>query len=201
MVSGAGSGRVTSIPVGIDCGADCTEDYAPSTVVTLSAAPDAGSIFSAWSGACTDSTPTCQVTMSAAKTVTATFAPNPAVDFFTVEPCRALDSRQAAGPFGGTPLAAQQERLLTVGGVCGIPPAARAVSLNITATEATAVGHIRLYPGGAVRPGVSTLNFAAGQTRANNAIVQLGALGDLALFSGQATGSVHVVVDVNGYFE
>ena len=60
---------------------------------------------------------------------------------------------------------------------------------------------IRAYPAGTPRPGTSSLNFAAGQTRANNGIVSLGTAGDLAFFSGQASGSVHVILDVNGYFE
>ncbi len=74
---GTGSGTVTSSPAGINCGADCTEPYIPSTVVTLTAAPAAGSTFTGWSGACTG-TGTCQVTMSAAKTATATFTLIPA---------------------------------------------------------------------------------------------------------------------------
>jgi len=41
----------------------------------------------------------------------------------------------------------------------------------------------------------------AGQTRANNAVVTLNAAGELAAFVGQATGTVHAVIDVNGYFE
>jgi len=46
------------------------------------------------------------------------------------------------------------------------------------------------------------INYSAGQTRANNAIVTLGgATGSLVVFSGQAAGAVHVIVDVNGYFE
>ena len=50
-------------------------------------------------------------------------------------------------------------------------------------------------------PGSSTLNFRAAQTRANNAIVPLGAAGAIAVVSGQPPGgSVHVIIDVNGYF-
>jgi hypothetical protein len=50
-------------------------------------------------------------------------------------------------------------------------------------------------------PLASTINYRAGQTRANNAIVPLGRDGDLRVTAGQAVGSVHVVVDVFGYFE
>jgi N-acetylneuraminic acid mutarotase len=126
----------------------------------------------------------------------------PGAGFYTVSPCRVLDSRDPAGPWGGQPLAAGQERTLTVvGEACGIPATATGLSYNITAASATATGHLRVYPAGVARPGASTLNFTAGLTRANNGIVPLGAGGDVAIYSGQATGSVHVIVDVNGYFE
>jgi M6 family metalloprotease-like protein len=120
--------------------------------------------------------------------------------FYTATPCRLLDSREPA-PWGGTPLAAGQERSLGVRGVCGVPTTATAVSLNVTAVSPTTNGHLRLFPAGASVPTPSTVNFVAGVTRANNAIVGLGAGGALAIYSGQAAGSVHVVVDVNGWFE
>lgn len=71
--SGAGSGTVTSVPAGIDCGADCSEGFAPGTAVTLYANPAVGSAFTGWSGACTG-TGVCQLTVSGATQVTATFA-------------------------------------------------------------------------------------------------------------------------------
>jgi hypothetical protein len=63
---------VTSSPSGIDCGTDCAETYVDDTVVTLTAAPAVGSTFGGWLGACRG-TRTCRVTMSAARSVTATF--------------------------------------------------------------------------------------------------------------------------------
>jgi len=70
--TGAGTGTVTSTPAGIDCGATCSFSFNNNTMVTLTAAPAAGSTFTSWSGACTGSGG-CTVTMSAARTVTATF--------------------------------------------------------------------------------------------------------------------------------
>ncbi|MGB2683237.1 MAG: hypothetical protein WBE39_18240, partial [Candidatus Competibacter sp.] len=64
----------SSSPAGINCGADCSESYAGGTSVTLTAVPAAGSTFAGWSGACTG-TAACVVSMSAAKSVTATFKP------------------------------------------------------------------------------------------------------------------------------
>jgi hypothetical protein len=69
---GSGSGTVTSSPVGINCGSDCSEPFTSGTSVTLTATAAAGSIFTGWSGACTG-TGSCMVTMDAAKSVTATF--------------------------------------------------------------------------------------------------------------------------------
>lgn len=71
--TGDGSGTVTSSPAGINCGVDCSEDYAEGTVVTLTATADAGSTFTGWSGGGCMGTGGCTVTMDAAKTVTATF--------------------------------------------------------------------------------------------------------------------------------
>ena len=73
--AGTGSGVVTSLPSGINCGADCSQNYAAGTMVTLSAAPTGLSTFTGWSGACTGTGP-CVVTMNAAATVTATFTIN-----------------------------------------------------------------------------------------------------------------------------
>jgi serine protease AprX len=71
--AGAGAGTVTSSPAGINCGASCSAGFAEGSSVTLSASADAGSTFAGWSGACSG-TGTCTVTMSADRSVTATFA-------------------------------------------------------------------------------------------------------------------------------
>jgi outer membrane protein assembly factor BamB len=70
---GTGTGTVTSSPAGIDCGASCTAPFASGNVVTLTASADASSTFAGWSGGGCSGTGTCQVTMSAAQGVTATF--------------------------------------------------------------------------------------------------------------------------------
>ncbi|MCC6136502.1 MAG: hypothetical protein IT491_14220, partial [Gammaproteobacteria bacterium] len=71
--SGTGAGQVTSNPAGINCGTDCTESYPEDTPVELTAMPDGGSTFAGWSGACTNATGTCKVTMSANRNITASF--------------------------------------------------------------------------------------------------------------------------------
>jgi hypothetical protein len=71
--AGTGRGRVLSDPVGIYCGADCLASYRSGTVVTLTARAASVSTFVGWSGCDTVSETTCTVTMSAARSVTATF--------------------------------------------------------------------------------------------------------------------------------
>jgi hypothetical protein len=119
--------------------------------------------------------------------------------FFTVTACRLFDSREVFG--GPTPFAAGSRNTVAVAGHCGISTTAAAVSLNVTVTAPTAQGHVRLFSSGAALPLVSTINYVAGQTRANNAITALGAAGALDVYVGQSGGSVHVIIDVNGYFE
>src|SRR5262249_19366968 len=51
--SGTGSGRVSSVPAGIDCGPTCSAPFDAGSSVTLTAIPSPGSRFSGWSfGGC-----------------------------------------------------------------------------------------------------------------------------------------------------
>jgi Divergent InlB B-repeat domain len=74
-LAGNGAGRVTGS--GISCPGACSSSYPGGTKVTLTAAAAAGSTFSGWSGACSG-TGACNVTMSAARQVAASFTANPA---------------------------------------------------------------------------------------------------------------------------
>src|SRR6185503_3161044 len=94
--------------------------------------------------------------------------------FFTVTPCRVADTRDPAGPYGGPALSPGVPRVFVVAGQCQIPSTAKAVSFNVTVTQPVGPGHVIPYPGGSAAPTVSAINFRAGQTRANNAIVPLG---------------------------
>jgi hypothetical protein len=71
-LTGSGSGSVTSAPSGITCPSACTANFGSGTSVSLTATPSSGSTFAGWSGACSGLS-TCSVSMTAAKTVTATF--------------------------------------------------------------------------------------------------------------------------------
>lgn len=73
---GAGSGKVTSVPLGIDCGGACSADFAGGAAVALQAAQvDADSVFKGWAGCSSVSGPTCTVYMTSARMVEARFEP------------------------------------------------------------------------------------------------------------------------------
>jgi CSLREA domain-containing protein len=127
--------------------------------------------------------------------------PPPGTSFYPLTPCRVVDTRNAAGPYGGPALAANVDRTFVIQGQCGVPVGARAAAFNLAVTLSTAGGDLRVVPAGGALPLVSALNWNAGQTRANNAIIQLGAGGDVTVHPDQPSGTVHLIVDVTGYFQ
>jgi sulfatase-modifying factor enzyme 1 len=126
--------------------------------------------------------------------------PTTALNFVGVSPCRVADTRGNgfADPFGPPSLATGVPRDFPLVGQCGVPPEALAVSLNVTATNTQGPGFFLLFPAGGGTPLVSTLNYLAGQTVANAALVPLGP-GGLTVIAG-VSGS-DLILDVNGYFE
>jgi hypothetical protein len=121
--------------------------------------------------------------------------------FFAVSPCRAFDSRL---PADGPALTSSVTRVVQLAGRCGIPATARSVSLNLTVLAASGDGFLQAFAGDQAPTSTSTVSFRAGRTQADNAIAQL-ALdggGTVALRPYSASGgTVHVIVDVSGYFE
>jgi hypothetical protein len=123
-----------------------------------------------------------------------------ALSFYTLTPCRVVDTRRAAGGLGGPALAAGETRPFTLTGACGIPAEAEILSVNVTVTQSTEGGDVAVFAEGAPS-GFPLISYGAGQTRANNAVVRLSEFGALAVSCGQLTGTVHVIVDVTGYFQ
>jgi hypothetical protein len=74
--AGTGAGTITSVPAGVACGTTCSASFPGGSAVTLTAAPDANSTFTGWSGACSG-TDACVLTMDADLAVTASFASIP----------------------------------------------------------------------------------------------------------------------------
>jgi hypothetical protein len=118
--------------------------------------------------------------------------------FVPLAPARVFDTRPgepASGPKGV--VAAGTTIRTAIGGVAHVPADASAVVLNVAATGTDAPGFVSTWPAGNDRPLASTLNLAAGDTRANATIVRLGAGGTLDHFSLSAT---HLFADTAGYF-
>ena len=74
--TGNGSGVIASSPAGVYCGATCSVSFPSGTSVTLAAVTTTRATFTGWSGACTGTNTTCTVSMTAARSVTATFTRN-----------------------------------------------------------------------------------------------------------------------------
>jgi hypothetical protein len=125
--------------------------------------------------------------------------------FVPITPCRVIDTRTDPGPGGGAsaPLTGGQTRSFSVKGLCGIPSNATAVSYKVSAVSPTGTGFMTLWPFGQTRPNASVLFFTTGSTIANGGIVPLTAGSpDLNAYAETAPAAmtVHMVVDVTGYF-
>ncbi|MEU8762341.1 FlgD immunoglobulin-like domain containing protein [Streptomyces sp. NPDC048659] len=87
---------------------------------------------------------------------------------------------------------------LKVAGRGGVPvTGVTAVTMNVTATNATASTYVTVYPGGTPKPATSSLNVAAGRTAPNLVTVPVGKDGTVTLYNH--AGSVDLLADVAGY--
>lgn len=192
---GNGSGTVTSDVPGINCGTACSTTYPYGTTVTLSAIPDSGSTFLGFSGgACNGGVPS----MMAYTVCSAVFglAPNPASSFYTLMPCRVIDTRT-----GNFPLGAMSGVTVPVTGRCGVPGTTKAVAINVTAVGPSAAGFLSVYPAVGVPPSTWTVAFKAGATRAASTIVGLSPSGTLTTYNSMTAGQTNFLIDVTGYFQ
>lgn len=117
-------------------------------------------------------------------------------------PARLLDTRAGEptidGQFSGQGRSAAGAILeLPVGGRAGVPLDATSAVLNVTAVDAASAGFVTVFPCGAPQPTASNLNVVVGQTVPNLVVAKLGTGARICLFT---QASVHLVVDVSGYF-
>ncbi len=120
------------------------------------------------------------------------------LNFYTANPCRILDTRSAAGVFGGPLMSAGTSRAFPLpAAACAIPASAAAYALNVTAVPTGVLAYLSLWPGGQAQPFVSTLNAVRGLVVANAALVPAGTNGSVSVY---VTDPSHVIIDVNGYF-
>jgi hypothetical protein len=114
----------------------------------------------------------------------------------TVAPKRMLDTRLGLGAakeqVHGEPVR------LSIGGLSIFPRNARAVILNVTATNVTGPTFVTVWPDGEDMPGTSNLNAFTDQTTANLVICRLGSTGSLRFASPPAP--CDLIADVLGYF-
>lgn len=123
--------------------------------------------------------------------------------YYPLTPCRIVDTRAGNGGV----LHSWITRTFTVkqAGSCGVPSDAKAATLNVTVVGPTDNGWVALWPSGVWRPAVSTLNFLRNEyALANGAVVPLGSqvTEDLSVYvaTSGGEGTVHLLLDVTGYF-
>jgi Pro-kumamolisin, activation domain len=120
------------------------------------------------------------------------------LSFVPITPCRVVDTRNAAGAFGGPGLPGLSMREFDIpNGTCNIPTAAVAYALNVTVVPSGPLSYLSIWPSGqTARPLVSTLN-SDGRIKANAAIVPAGANGGVNVY---VTNPTHLILDISGYF-
>ena len=106
--------------------------------------------------------------------------------FVPCAPQRVMDTRSISQP-----IPAFMSREVMAG-----PAECSMVAVNVTVVNPAAMGYGVLWAAGDPKPGTSTINFTAGRTVANTAIVRAGARGVAVSVSRDA----HVLVDLCGWF-
>lgn len=88
---------------------------------------------------------------------------------------------------------------VAVAGAFGVPASAKAVVLNVTATDTTAVSYLTVWPAGSTRPTASNMNWGPGQVIPNLVEVGVGSSGAVSVYNNQ--GQADVVIDLEGYVD
>jgi len=119
--------------------------------------------------------------------------------YYPLKSARLLDTRTANGGHQ-RPVAPRETMTYNVAGLGGVPASGvAAVVINLTVTRATSsIGFVTAWPSNTTRPGVSSINYVAGVTRANIATVPMNSSGKMSLYN--SAGSVDVIVDVVGFY-
>lgn len=121
--------------------------------------------------------------------------------YVAVAPARIMDSRPGGKGVVG-PFHSSVAKTWQVGNVGGIDPAAVAVIGNVTVVNQTGAGYVAVTPVASANPPTSTLNFPAGDIRANGMTVRLGAGGTLsATYKARSSDTTNLVYDVFGYYK
>jgi hypothetical protein len=116
--------------------------------------------------------------------------------FYTVSPCRVLDTRTAQQPLRTVGPA----RTVSLAGVCGIPAGALAAVGNLTVVDARGAGHLVAFPALEPTPATWTVSYSPGQTRAVFTVLTLAQDGSGALDLSVLGADTDVLLDVSGYY-
>ncbi len=123
--------------------------------------------------------------------------------FYTLTPCRILDTRQTGAPLSDM----SPQQVYQISGVCGVPANAQAVALNVTLVSATTTLSVQAYPGDLPAPGTNVVSARPARPAiAGAAVLGLatngsGTLGVLMTLDPPATsGQTDLLLDVSGYF-
>ena len=183
---GTGTGTVTSTPAGISCGSTCSASYASGTSVTLAALAASGSTFSGWGGSCSGSSSNCAVSMTAAKSVTASFATATTNRLISVTKSGTGTGTVTSSPSG-----------ISCGSVCAttFPP-----TTNVALTATAASGSTFAGWTGACS-GTGGCTVAAGTTLSSiGAVFNLSSSAVTALQNGVAVTGLSGAVNSTTYF-
>lgn len=154
--------------------------FGPNSIFTIAANYGGGTNFSLSGGA-------------AALTVIETYS----LIFQSVTPCRLVDTRNPDGPLGGPKLAGGSARIFPlIQSACPGLSRAQAYALNVTVIPDGPLDYLTVWPTGQPQPPVSTLN-SDGRIKANAAIVHIGDVGAISVYT---TDSTHIVIDIVGIF-
>lgn len=155
--SGSGQGSISSSPSGIQCGSDCSETYPAGTAVTLTASAATGSTFGGWSGACSGTASTCNVTMGGIRNVGALFTLAPTSRLLTVSKSGSGSGSISSAPAGLNCPAVN----------CSAASVSFSSAAAITLTATPAVGSTFGGWSGACATTATTCNLAAGTASLN----------------------------------
>ena len=122
--------------------------------------------------------------------------------YYPLSPGRIVDTRPGilASELVGA-FSANASRTLDAEGHARVPLAASALTGNLTVVGQTSGGYVSITREPVANPTTSTINFPAGDVRANGATVSLNGAGELSFIFKAPTGRVtHLIFDVTGYF-
>jgi hypothetical protein len=178
--TGTGSGSVTG--TGINCPGDCNEDFTHGTMVTLTAAANAGSSFAGWSGGGCSGTGMCTVTMDAAKSVTATFTAH--ITYNVV-----LEGAQETPPLSVT---------ATGSGTAVVDTVANTITLNLTFTGLTGAATAAHLHGPAPRGTAAGVKINLGTTSPITNVVTYMEADEADILAGASYVNIHTATHPGG---